>query len=48
MNSFLFPIGAAILAVVVWGLTEPWRQRRRWQLHRDRQNKAIDREMGPQ
>jgi uncharacterized membrane protein YccC len=46
MNSFLAPIVAAIVAVVVWGLSEPWRQRRRWQRHRDRQNKAIDREIG--
>jgi len=48
MNSFLSLIGVAIVAVVVWGLSEPWRQRRRWQRHRDRQNKTIDREMGPQ
>jgi uncharacterized membrane protein YccC len=48
MNSFLFPIVAALVAVVVWGLSEPWRQRWRWQRHRDRQNKAIDREIGRQ
>ena len=46
MNSFFFLIVAAIVAVVVWGLSEPWRQQRRWQRHRDKQNKAIDREIG--
>ena len=46
MNSFMFLIVAAIVAVVVWGLTEPWRQGRRWQRHRDKQNKASDREIG--
>jgi hypothetical protein len=45
MNSFVFLIAAAIVAVVVWGLSEPWRQQRRWQRHRDKQNKAIDREI---
>jgi hypothetical protein len=48
MNSFLFLIGAAIVAVVVWGLIEPWRHARRWQRHRDKQNKDIDREIGRQ
>jgi hypothetical protein len=48
MNSFFFLIVAAIVAVVVWGLIEPWRHARRWQRHRNRQNKAIDRERGPQ
>jgi hypothetical protein len=48
MNSFPSPIVAAIVAVVVWGLSEPWRQRTRWQRARDRQNKAIDREIGRQ
>ena len=46
MNSFFFLIVAAIVAVVLWGLSEPWRQQRRWQRHRDKQNKAIDREIG--
>ena len=46
MNSFLFVIVAAIVAVVLWGLVEPWRQRRRWQRHRERQDKAIDKELG--
>ena len=38
MNSFLFLIVAAVVAVVLWGLIEPWRQQRRWQRHRERQN----------
>ena len=46
MNSFLFLIVVAIVAVVVWGLSEPWRQGRRWQRHRDKQNRTIDREIG--
>ena len=46
MNSFLFLIVAAVVAVVLWGLIEPWRQQRRWQRHRERQNKAIDKEIG--
>jgi peptidoglycan/LPS O-acetylase OafA/YrhL len=48
MNSFLSLIVVAIVAVVVYGLFEPWRQRRRWQRHRDKQNRDIDREMRPQ
>jgi uncharacterized membrane protein YccC len=48
MNSFLFLIVGAVVAVVVWGLSEPWRQPRRWQRHRDKQNRAIDREIGRQ
>jgi len=48
MNSFLSLIVVAIVGVVAYGLSEPWRQRRRWQRHRDRQNRDIDREMRPQ
>ena len=46
MNSFLSLIVAAIVVVVLWGLIEPWRQRRRWQRHREKQNRAIDKERG--
>jgi hypothetical protein len=48
MKALQFLIVAAVVAVAAWELIEPWRQRRRWQRHRDRQNRDIDREMRPQ
>jgi hypothetical protein len=46
MKALQFLIVAGVVAVVAWELSEPWRQQRRWQRHRDRQNKVIDREIG--
>jgi hypothetical protein len=46
MKALQFLIVAAVVAVAAWELIEPWRQRRRWQRHRDRQNKVSDQEIG--
>jgi hypothetical protein len=46
MKALQFLIVAGVVAVVAWELSEPWRQQRRWQRHRDRQNKVSDREIG--
>jgi type II secretory pathway component PulK len=40
VDSIIVVLIVAVVAVVVWGLSETWRQNWRWKRHRDRQNRG--------